>query len=111
MIEAHRHIALGYQQLIAHRRHGKAFGLIGQSGGIDAALARQEMRHMGIAKQRDAIRAQLYRPAQRVLQIIAGLARQAVHHVVVERGDPRIAQQGGAALDHLVALHAADAGL
>ncbi len=69
------------------------------------------MRHMGIAEQRDAVRAEDAGTLQAVEQIVAALPRQPVHQVEVERAHARLAQQVGGAQDHVLVLQAADTAL
>src|SRR5690606_11922475 len=75
---------------------------------VDPPLARNEMWNMRITEQRNAVGTEVFGPSQRIREIGADLARQAIHQIEIERANAGVAEQLDTALDHAQRLNAAN---
>lgn len=84
VIEADRPVACLRQPVMRQRRLDEACRRVGESPGVDAALARDEVRHMRIAEHRQPFRGQCDGLVERRGQCCLVLTGQAVHQVEVD---------------------------
>jgi hypothetical protein len=79
VVETDGKITASEQELVPADSLGKALGAAGQRPRIDPALARDQVRHMGISEQRDTVGREIRGQGERIVQVLPRLARQAVH--------------------------------
>lgn len=68
-------VAMPGQYLMTQPRHAKALLLSRERGGVIHALPRDEVRHVGVAEQRNAVRLQSDRSRQAVVEVVLRLSR------------------------------------
>ena len=111
MIEAHRHMPRLGQAFVRGPGHLEPCLRGGQSGVVDPALARDQVRHVGIAEHREPLGPHRQRSVERFGQVLGSLAGEAIHQVEVDRADAAGAQTAHGAGDGFCGLDAADGAL
>ena len=79
-----------------------------QGRAIDCPLARHNVRHVGVAEERNSVRTQDSRSLKAILKIVSGLTGEAIHEIEIERRHTSIAEPIHRLNDAIFRLHTPD---